>query len=140
EGWPRRPRRQPGNVSRGDPRRDGRRAAAGGRSLRGRRHRRRQDHRPPPEGQGGLEMAKIWVYAELADGKPAAITLELLAKARGLGDVEAIALGKGAAAAAAILGKHGAKKVHVCEDEVFDQFLAQPATDTLEALVKAGSP
>lgn len=83
---------------------------------------------------------KVWVYAELSQGKLMPITLELLAVARGLGDVEAVALGKGAQAAAQVLGSHGAKKVYVCEDETFDQFIAQPATDTLEALVKAGSP
>jgi electron transfer flavoprotein alpha subunit len=55
-------------------------------------------------------MAKIWVYAELAEGKVAPISLELLAKARDLGgEVEAVALGKGATAAAETLGKHGAK-------------------------------
>jgi electron transfer flavoprotein alpha subunit len=86
-------------------------------------------------------MAKIWVYAELTGGKLAPISLELLAKARDLkGDVEAVALGKGAGAAAATLGKHGAKKVLACDDEVFDNYIAQPATDTMEALVKANKP
>ena len=86
-------------------------------------------------------MAKIWVFAELAEGKVAPISLELLAKARDLGgEVEAVALGKGATAAAETLGKHGAKKVHAADDEVFDKYIAQPATDTMEALVKAGSP
>jgi len=51
-------------------------------------------------------MAKTWVYAELTDGHLAPISLELLAKARALGgDVEAVALGKGAEAAAGALGK-----------------------------------
>jgi electron transfer flavoprotein alpha subunit len=86
-------------------------------------------------------MAKIWIYAELSQGKLAPISLELLAKARDLGgEVEAIALGKGAEAAAVALGKHGAKTVHACEDKVFDQYVAQPATDTLEALVKEHKP
>ncbi|HVD01399.1 MAG TPA: electron transfer flavoprotein subunit alpha/FixB family protein [Candidatus Dormibacteraeota bacterium] len=86
-------------------------------------------------------MAKIWIYAELSEGKLAPISLELLAKARALGgEVEAVALGKGAEAAATILGKHGAKKVYVCDDSVFDEYVAQPATDTMEALVKANSP
>src|SRR5947209_763707 len=85
-------------------------------------------------------MAKIWIYAELAGGKPAPITYELAAKARELGEVEAVALGKGAEAAAAELGKHGVKKVYACEDGVFDEYIAQPATDTMEALVKAGAP
>jgi len=85
-------------------------------------------------------MAKIWIYAELSQGRLAPIAMELLAKARELGEVEAIALGKGAEAAAVILGKHGAKRVHICEDPVFDEYIAQPATDTMEALVKAGKP
>jgi electron transfer flavoprotein alpha subunit len=86
-------------------------------------------------------MAKIWVYVELAEGQPAPTSLELLAKARQLGgEIEAIALGKGAEAAVATLGKHGAKKVYASDDEVFDHYLAQPATDTMEALVKANSP
>jgi electron transfer flavoprotein alpha subunit len=86
-------------------------------------------------------MAKIWIYAELSAGKLAPISLELLAKARTLGgEVEAVALGKGAVAAAATLGKHGAKKVYACDDAVFDDYVAQPATDTMEALVKANKP
>jgi electron transfer flavoprotein alpha subunit len=86
-------------------------------------------------------MAKVWIYAELSEGKLAPISLELLVKARDLGgDVEAVALGKGAEAAAATLGKHGAKTVHACDDGVFDQYIAQPATDTLEALVKEHKP
>ena len=56
-------------------------------------------------------MGKIWVYAELNQGKVNPTALELLAKARELGDVEAIALGSGARAAAGTLGKHGAKVV-----------------------------
>ena len=85
-------------------------------------------------------MGKVWVYAELNAGKLAATSLELMAKARTLGDVEAIALGGGAKAAAAILGKHGAKVVHVNEDAAFDDFVAEPATAALEALHKQSAP
>jgi electron transfer flavoprotein alpha subunit len=76
-------------------------------------------------------VAKIWVYAEMNQGKLAPTSLELMAKARDLGDVEAIALGAGAMAAAATLGKHGAKVVHVNEDSAFDDYVAEPATDVL---------
>ncbi len=85
-------------------------------------------------------MAKVWVAAELNQGKVHSISFELLAKARELGDVEAIALGKGAEAAAAELGKHGAKKVYVSEDAVFDDYIGVPAANTIEALVKKGAP
>jgi electron transfer flavoprotein alpha subunit len=79
-------------------------------------------------------VAKILVYAELNDGKLAPTSLELMAKARALGDVEAVALGAGAKAAAATLGKHGAKVVHVNEDSAFDDYIAEPATDALASL------
>ena len=85
-------------------------------------------------------MAKIWVYAELHQGKLQPTALELMAKAREVGDVDAIALGSGAKAAAATLGKHGAKVVHVNEDKSFDDFLAEPATDALAALHKESAP
>jgi electron transfer flavoprotein alpha subunit len=84
-------------------------------------------------------MAKVLVYAELNQGKLQAIALELMAKARELGDVEAVALGAGAREAAATLGKHGAKVVHVNEDKSFDDFVAEPATDALAALHAQGT-
>src|SRR4030088_3743690 len=85
-------------------------------------------------------MAKIWVYAELNQGKLQPTALELMAKARALGDVEAIALGAGAKAAAEPLGKHGAKVVHVNEDKAFDDFIAEPAADALAALHEKEQP
>jgi electron transfer flavoprotein alpha subunit len=85
-------------------------------------------------------VPKIWVYAELSQGKLATTSLELMSKARELGDVEAIALGAGAKAAADTLSKHGAKVVHVNEDSAFDDFLAEPATDALASLYKQAAP
>ena len=80
------------------------------------------------------------VYAELNEGKVATTSLELMAKARELGDVYAVALGSGAKAAAAVLGKHGAKAVHVNEDAAFDDYIAEPATDALAALHEQQKP
>jgi electron transfer flavoprotein alpha subunit len=85
-------------------------------------------------------MASVWVYAELNAGKLQSTALELMAKARELGDVYAIALGAGAKEAAATLGKHGAKVVHVNEDKAFDEFIAEPATDALAALHQQHQP
>src|SRR3989440_8795650 len=85
-------------------------------------------------------MAAILVYAELNQGKVATTSLELMTRARELGDVYAVALGSGAKAAATTLGKHGAKTVHVNEDKAFDDFIAEPATDALAALHKAQAP
>src|ERR1700756_2877215 len=85
-------------------------------------------------------MASILVYAELSGGKVAGTTLELLTRARDLGDVYAVALGSGAKAAAGTLGKHGAKVVHVNEDAAFDDYIAEPATDAIASLYQQQKP
>ena len=82
----------------------------------------------------------VWVYAELSQGRLQPISLELLTKARELGEVSAIALGPGAKEASAALGKHGAKKVYLSEDAAYAEFVAEPATDTIEALAKKSAP
>ncbi len=79
-------------------------------------------------------MAKVCVYAELSEGKLNSAVTEIMAKARELGDVSVVALGTGAKEAAATLGKHGAKVAYVNEDKVFDDYLAEPATDVMHAL------
>lgn len=85
-------------------------------------------------------MPAILVYAELNRGKLTSTALELMAKGRELGDVYAVALGTGAKAAAEMLGKHGAKVVHVNEDKSFDDYLAEPATDAVAALFEKEKP
>jgi electron transfer flavoprotein alpha subunit len=85
-------------------------------------------------------MAAVLVYAELGQGRLAATSLELMTKARELGDVYAVALGSGAKNAAATLGKHGAKVVHVNEDATFDDYIAEPATDVVAALYEKEKP
>ena len=58
-----------------------------------------------------MALSKVWVFAEADDDKVKTITLEMLTKAREIGDtVEAVFGGDGDAVAAA-LGAHGASKV-----------------------------
>ncbi len=85
-------------------------------------------------------MARILVYAELDRGRLAPIGLELLARARELGEVEAVALGPGGAEAAVTLGRHGARRVLVNPDPAFQEYLAEPATDCLAALIQPEPP
>jgi len=85
-------------------------------------------------------MPKIWVYAELNQGRLTTTSLELFTRARELGDVDAVALGPGAVDAARGLGKHGAKRVLVNEDIAFAEYVAEPATDCLAALVPEERP
>jgi len=85
-------------------------------------------------------MPKIWVYAELNQGRLTTTALELLTRARELGEVDAVALGPGAHKAAAALGKHGAARVFANEDAAFAEYVAEPATDCLAALLPQEGP
>ncbi len=60
-----------------------------------------------------MTLNTIWVVAEVADGRPLPVSLELLTKARELaGTVEAVAWGADTSSHAAALGSHGATRVH----------------------------
>src|SRR5215510_12688819 len=85
-------------------------------------------------------MPKIWVYAELNQGRLTTTSLELFTRARELGNVDAVALGPGAVNAAPALGRHGARRVLVNEDAAFAEYLAEPATDCLAALAPDETP
>ncbi len=56
-------------------------------------------------------MANVWVFIEEINGAPSPLGLELLTKARDLGDVTAVYLGPGSDEAFAALGDHGAAVV-----------------------------
>jgi electron transfer flavoprotein alpha subunit len=63
-----------------------------------------------------MGIGTVWVFAESEDGKPVTSTLELLTKAREIGDtVEAVYVGTNADALAGPLGEHGATKVHAID-------------------------
>ena len=84
-------------------------------------------------------MGTIWVHAETKDGQVSSITLELLAKARELGDVVAVHAGSDAEAAAAELGAHGASRVLTAGD--LDGGLIGPAlASALAAVIESESP
>ena len=85
-------------------------------------------------------MAKIWVYAEVHEGQLDPAALELLTKARDLGDAEAVVLGAGAKEAATKLGEYGASVVHASEDATYDDYIAQPHAHALFELIGQHSP
>ena len=56
---------------------------------------------------------RIWVFAEEVDGAPSSLSLEMLTKARDLGDeIAAFLVGPGSSAVVAALGAHGAATVY----------------------------
>ena len=85
-------------------------------------------------------MATVWVYAEVTANGPKPAALELLAKARALGEAAAVALGPGATSAAASLGAHGAVTVYASDDPQFAEHEARPAAHTLAGLVREHRP
>jgi electron transfer flavoprotein alpha subunit len=83
-------------------------------------------------------MASVWVFIEQEDEKPTVLGLELLAKARELGDVTAIFLGLGSDAIFSTLGDHGAKTVlHV---DSGDRLPATPVAAALAERAASNSP
>jgi electron transfer flavoprotein alpha subunit len=89
-----------------------------------------------------MPLGKIWVFAEIAGGKPAPVALELLTMARSLaGTVEAVAFSPDAADAAADLGAHGATTLYAGTDPVWGEVLiGGPAADALAALIEEHKP
>jgi electron transfer flavoprotein alpha subunit len=86
-------------------------------------------------------VTKVWVYAEVTPDGPSTSTLELLTKARSIGDeVAAVALGPGATSAAPTLGEHGAARVFASDDLVYADTLGRPAAHTLHALIEEHTP
>ena len=64
-----------------------------------------------------MAIDKIWVLADVVDGKASSGGLELLTAARGFGStVDAVVWGEGASSAAAALGSHGAGRVLAVSD------------------------
>ena len=86
-----------------------------------------------------MAIDKIWVLAEVSDGKPITASLELISHARSLaGTVEAVAWGEDTAAVAGTLGEYGATVVHDVGD-LSGALPGAPVAAALAAAVEAGS-
>lgn len=84
-------------------------------------------------------MGTIWVHAETKNGEVSTITLELLTKARELGEVVAVHAGGDAEAAALKLGAYGASRVLSTGD--LDGGLIGPALATaLSSVISEEAP
>jgi len=82
---------------------------------------------------------KIWVFTEETDGAPSSLSLEMLTKARDLGDdVAAFLVGPGSAGTMAALGAHGATTVY--HFDAGDALPSAGAAAALAELVGSESP
>jgi electron transfer flavoprotein alpha subunit len=86
-----------------------------------------------------MALSKVWVFAEATDGEVATITLELLAKARTLGDtVEAVYGGSDPEAIAGQLGAHGVSKI-LATGDLGGMLAGIPVASAIAAQVEAGN-
>ena len=86
-----------------------------------------------------MAVDKIWVYAEVGDGKVTTATLEILTKARELAStVEAVYSGPDADAVATAVGSHGATKLFVVDPG--DGLPGQAAAAAIAQLVGDHNP
>jgi electron transfer flavoprotein alpha subunit len=83
-------------------------------------------------------MPRIWVFVEEAGDAPSTVGLELLTKARELGDVTAIYLGTGSDEAFATLGAHGAGQV--LHADAGDRLAAGPLAAALAMRAESDEP
>lgn len=83
----------------------------------------------------------IWVIAEQREGKLKKVSLEMLSKAREMGqEVTALLLGSGVEGLAADLGKYGADKVLVFDAEILKEYTTDAYTKVVCDAVKEGDP
>jgi electron transfer flavoprotein alpha subunit len=86
-----------------------------------------------------MSIDKIWVLAEVADGKPITASLELISRARSLaGTVEAVAYGDETAAVAGTLGEYGVTTVYDVGD-LGGALPGVPVASAIAAAVEGGS-
>ncbi|HEU4320021.1 MAG TPA: electron transfer flavoprotein subunit alpha/FixB family protein [Acidimicrobiia bacterium] len=83
-------------------------------------------------------MANVWVFVEETNGAPSTLGLELLTKARDLGETTAIYLGAGGDEAFSTLGAHGAASV--LHANAGDRLPSGPVAAALAEKAAADSP
>jgi electron transfer flavoprotein alpha subunit len=83
-------------------------------------------------------VANVWVFVQEQDGEPSTLGLELLTKARTLGDVTAIYVGEGSESAMATVGEYGASTVfHLSPG---DALMSAPVAAALASLAGEHDP
>ncbi len=83
----------------------------------------------------------IWVIAEQKDGKLKKVSLELLSKAKEMGqEVTALLLGSGVEGLAAAMGQYGADKVLLFDADVLKDYSTDAYTKVICDAVKEGDP
>ena len=83
-------------------------------------------------------MAEVWVFVREFDGAPTPLALELLTKARQVGDTTAVYVGTGSEEAFARLGEYGAKNVFHLDPK--DSLVAAPVARAMAERLETDKP
>jgi electron transfer flavoprotein alpha subunit len=83
-------------------------------------------------------MVTVWVFVEETEAGPSTLGLELLTKARSLGDAAAVLLGPGSAETIGVLGSHGAGRVYHLDPGA--SLPAAPAAAALADMISRDRP
>lgn len=83
---------------------------------------------------------KVWVWTEIAGDAPHRQSLELFTLARALGTAESVVLSPASSGALESIGAHGASVIHHGDDARYAEYLTEPQTATLAALIDSESP
>jgi electron transfer flavoprotein alpha subunit len=91
------------------------------------------------------KQGEVWVFAEQEGGELSEVPLELLSKARELGDtlsvpVGAMLLGDGVGALAQQLVEHGADKVYLIDDAKLRHYQTSPYMHAISGLIQKHEP
>ena len=92
------------------------------------------------------EPGKVWVFAEVQDGKVAEVSLELVTKARELarelGDarVGAFLLGSGVGQLAQTLFEYGCNDVYLAEHPALAHYTTLAYAETISSIIREGAP
>ncbi|MCA1824334.1 MAG: electron transfer flavoprotein subunit alpha/FixB family protein [Frankia sp.] len=84
-------------------------------------------------------MGEILVLVEHVDGVPKKVTLEMLTKARELGEPSAVFVGPDVAPARDRLAEYGAQRIYVASGD-YDRYVVAPVAELLARLVADKSP
>ncbi len=87
-----------------------------------------------------MAINKIWILAEITDGKPTTTTLELVqgAKSIGASSIEAVAYGSQVSQAAPILGGAGVAKIYDIGD-IGETLAGAPVASAMAAEIRSGN-
>ncbi len=83
---------------------------------------------------------RVWIWTEIGADGVHPLSLELLTPASAMGTAEAVVFSPNGSGSTSVLGDNGASVVHLCEDQVFADYVVEPHVATLVELISSEQP